>query len=143
MLNEALFLFEVDFNLYPDQRVSVEARDSFEKNLDKYVWSVTQEGKIVNAKFKNFPRKDMVVNTEDERTVRSLNMLPKLFSRKLSEVEKKNWRIQVYYNKHDETDHIVIVNGELYLEDYYLSWQKEKKNSAALMQEVHKIQDLI
>ncbi len=143
MLNKILFLFEVDFNLYPDQKISAEAKKIFERNIAKYYWSVSQEGKIINARFENFPRKDMVVNTEDERTVESLNLLPKLFSRTLSGSQKKNWRIQVYYSKHDETDHIIIINEELHLQDYYISWQKEHNNFNALMKEVSKIQDLI
>jgi hypothetical protein len=143
MTNQGTFLFEVDFQLYPDPNIPISIRELFDKNVDRKYWSVSQTGEIINIKFENIFKRNMVINTEDPLTIVSLNLLPKFFSGKLSKEEKKNWRIEVYHSQYQETDWIILVDDKIHLELFHKQWQNHLATFKELISEVEKIQELI
>ena len=62
------FLFGLDFDLYPDEDVSLEAIKLFQEKVEGYHWALSQSGEIVRAHFKDLPNMSFIVNTRDEQT---------------------------------------------------------------------------
>lgn len=143
MANQGTFLFEVDFQLYPDPNISINIRELFDQRIDKRYWAVTQYGEIINVKFENIFKRNMVINTEDAQTIASLNLLPKFFSGKLSKEEKKTWRVEVYHPQFQETDWIILIDDKIHLELFYKAWQSHLATFKELVSDVEKIQELI
>lgn len=146
-MNQGTFLFELCFHLFPHPEISREVTELFELKINSFIWSVSQDGNIISAKFDGFLGRNVLIDTEDEQTLRSLKLLPRFFARKLSTAEKKAWRLKVDYREFQETDKetdwVILIDDKIHLEKVYQSWQHMAVNFKDLMAEVEKIRDLI
>lgn len=143
MANQNTFLFEVDFNLFPHPDLPLDIRELFDQRIDKRYWAVAQYGEIINVKFENIFKRNMIINTEDAQTIYSLNLLPKFFSGRLSKEEKRSWRVEVYHHQYGETDWIILIDDKIHLELFYKSWQSHLATFKELISDVEREQKLI
>lgn len=149
MIENQECLFRVYFYLNPSQKIHRKAFDVFKKyfdtkETDERFWVVFQDGRITNgeSKFKNAPKRNMVIDTADEQTVQSINLLPHFFSRQYALSNLKTLRLKVHHHQYNETDWIIFMDGYFFLERIHFFWQAQKDTYKALMIELNQIEEL-
>jgi len=136
------FMFNLDFDLYPDKGINSKVVDLFRERVCSEHWSLTQNGEIIPMCFEGLPEINFVVNTRNKRTRWSLNLLPRFFANTLSRKEKSLWQIEVYFHLHKETDRIILVDDRVHLEQYYLFWKAQLASLRNLLLDVEKLKRL-
>jgi len=137
--DEYEFMFSLEFDLYPDEGIDLEAVKLFQERITGEYWSLSKSGEIIDIHFDNLLEISLVVNTRDPRTVWSLNLLPRFFAKELSRKEKSLWQIEVYHHEHKETDRVILIEDRVHLQEYHKFWMAHVHSFRNLIKDVGKI----
>lgn len=133
-------LWAVVFEYYPNFKFTSEAQEIFYQKITKWLWVICQDGSIENEKSK---RKKMIliIDLEDENTLRSMNLLPKFLKQGFGITERASWGARVYDKDDPGWTDIVRVDakGCYFLESLENAWEHFRENLDDLKRDVKKI----
>jgi hypothetical protein len=92
------FLAQMSLRLYAVQNddLSEAAKKVFEKEVTNFAWALREDGAMINERLpQKKGRISFVIDTEDELTVRSFNLLPRYFTKQLTAKEIASLKLRV------------------------------------------------
>lgn len=106
------------------------AKSSFSKHISGRIWTLMESGSILNASPKETEGKGsivLVIDIDDEATVRTFNKLPKYFDRRQNCTDLMEMQLSVmvkldedekypYWPEENDTDKIIFDDRGMYLE---------------------------
>lgn len=129
-------LWVVVFEYYPNFEFASEAREIFDQKITNWLWVICQDGSIVSEKSKR-RKMTLIIDLEDENTLKSMNLLPRLFNQGFSTMSR-SWGVRVFDKDDPGWEDVVKVDSEgvFFLEGLNNAWDHLNENLDELTREI-------
>jgi hypothetical protein len=119
MIKDSYDVWGIDFDIYPNFEVTEKAKKVFEKEIQKYFWTLKQSGILRGQKSKAI-LKYFIVDLENPETIKAFNLIPAIFKREVTPDERGDWSLRVYDKDDPEyIDYLCIDHdGSLFFSEY-------------------------